>query len=299
MISNTSSMDTKHTEETLTILSDRMMSSLSSTKLSEYLMDAMEFLRNDDLDGWKRRFLPEPPKQEVKAKRLRQSPALAPYLPEDLCVECKSDLVIDDVKNGQVVCLSCGLIQLQGVFTADTAHCSYSRMRSLGRVHIHRYSRILNFMTIIRFAEGDTHPVVDDATLSLLRAELDGKKVNGFEVRKALCRLGLSRRYRRHSMTFVRMWGGELNVTIPGELVMILAKMFRRVEFFFDRHKHRVWPGRKTFFSYNFMLYQLLHEIGRSDLTGPHHLLKSQKLLQVQMGAYKRICQYSGFTCHQ
>ena len=294
-----SSTEETHIEETLTVMSDRMMSSMSSEKLSEYLMDAMEFLRTDDVTGWKERFKPEPVKPKPKTKRLRQSPALAPYLPEDLCVGCKSDRVIDDVKNGQLVCTACGLIQLQGVFKADTAHCSYDQMRTIGRVHIHRYSRILNFMTIIRFAEGDTHPVVDDETLSLLRADLDGKDINRYEVRKALCRLGLSQRYRRHAMTFVRMWGGELNTTIPGALVMKLAKMFRRVEFFFDRHKHRVWPNRKTFFSYNFMLYQLLHEVGRSDLTGRHHLLKSQKLLRVQMGAYKRICQYTGFNCYQ
>jgi hypothetical protein len=293
-------MVTQHTEETLNTLSNQMMSSMTSTELSIYLLDAMEYLKTEDLEGWKKRFRPAEEKEIPKpvVKRRRQTPVKADVKPEEKCRGCNSDKVIDDIQNGQLVCIACGLIQLLGVFTGDTAHCSYDQIQNMGRVHIHRYSRIVNFMTVIRFAEGDTKPEIDDETRSRLQAELVGRKINGYEVRKALCRLGLSRRYRRHSMTFVREWGGEMYPSIPGDVVLKCAKLFRRVEFFFDRHKHRIWPNRKTFFSYNFMLYQLLHEVGRPDLTGPHHLLKSEKLLAVQLDAYRKISMYTGLKTY-
>jgi hypothetical protein len=291
--------DTPHIEETLTVYHEKKMTEMvASGNLFDYLLDAAEYIKNEDLIGWKEKFQERPIVIKKPTKRLRQSPAQAPVCPEELCVECKSDSVIDDVENGQLVCLSCGLIQLQGVFTADTAHCTYDRMQTMGRVHIHRYSRVSNFMTVIRFAAGDTNPVISEETLLSLRVELGGRPINEYEVRKALCRLGLSRRYRRHAMSLVRKWDGETNIIIPGDVVMAMCKMFRRVEFFFDKQKRTIWPGRKTFFSYNFMIYQLLHELNCSEFTGSRHLLKSEKLLNIQRGAYKKICEFTGYKLY-
>ena len=297
MNSTVSCMGTPRTDETLTMYhEEKMKAMVGSDQLFDYLLDVSEYIKNGDLEGWKVKFLPPPPKKPVT--RLRQSPVQAPVRPEALCTECKSDSVMDDVENGQLVCLSCGLIQLQGVFTADTAHCTFDQMQNMGRVHIHRYSRVANFMTVIRFAAGDTNPVISAETLSRLRAALVGKQINEYEMRKALCRLKLSRRYRRHAMSLVRRWHGETNPIIPGDVVMAMCKMFRRVEYFFDKHKHRIWPGRKTFFSYNFMIYQLLHELKCSEFTGPRHLLKSAKLLAIQCAAYKKICDFTGYKLH-
>ena len=285
-------------EETLTTLSDNFMKTMDSTSVFEYLMDAVPFFQNGDVLGWKQKFQPEPLPEPVlvPTKRLRQSPLQAPVLPFDLCKGCKSEDVIDDVRCGQIVCLSCGLIQEVGVFTGDTAHCSYNRMKSMCVAYIHRYSRVLNFINIIRMEEGDSTPEITDENLSRLRVALDGQNVENTTVRKALCKLGLSTRYRRHAMYFVWKFKGDMFPRIPGLLTRHLAKLFRRVEVFFDKHRHKMWPKRKTFFSYKFILYQLLHEVGRPDLTGPQHLLKSVKLLQVQREAYKTICRYTGFT---
>ena len=287
----------QHTEEMLRKLSDNYMQKMDYKQLSDYLMSACQYLKMGDLSGWKAKFSPEPTVPAKPQKRLRQSPCTAAVRPEAACKECHSEEVIDDVKNGQIVCTACGLIQLLVAFKGDTAHCSYNRMRSIAPVYIHRYSRLVNFLTIIRFMEGDSQPVIPTELKSRLRAELDGKTINGYEVRKALCRLKLSRRYLRHAMSFVREWNKNEIVTLPGDMVMKMIKMFRVIEFNFDKRRRRLWPGRKTFFSYKFILYQLLHEVGRGDLAGPHLLLKSKSLLLKQMGVYKRVCQYTGFTC--
>lgn len=292
---------TDNNAETLAMLSDAKMSSMQSTDALEYLMDAMEYLKSGDLTGWQEKFNPVQTITPPPAKRLRQCPSIAPVLPMDLCMECKSEDVIDDIHNGQIVCITCGLIQQRGVFTGDTAHCSYDRMRTMSAVHIHRYSRVKNFIEILRLGEGDSRPMIDQETMKSLQVAVDGLNVvDDISIRKVLRTLGLSQRYRRHSMFFVHKFGGRGTCPmIKAADVFRLVKMFRRVEVFFDLHRHKIWPNRKTFFSYKFILYQLLNEMGKPELTGPHHLLKSKKLLNVQRDAYYRICRYTTFKLFQ
>ena len=283
------------TDETLEKLHEQHLR--NSENVYEYLMDAMPYLRTGDESGWKARFQPKPPEAKIIVKRLRQSPALAPVLPPTPCGGCKSENVIDDVREGQIVCLSCGLIQQLGVFTGGIAHCSYDQMSNTARVCIHRYSRVIHFMTVIRLGEGNSRPVVDSETLLHMQVDLVGENVDDCNVRKMLRRLGLSRRYRRHAAFFADKFGGERQREVPGTIVYAMAKMFRTLEFFHEKKHKRIWPnGRKAFFSYKFILYQFLHELGYESYTGRHHLLKSEKLLNVQRAAYTVACRYTGFT---
>jgi hypothetical protein len=294
--SKTSCMGTG-TAETLVKLHEQQMR--ASKNVYEYLMDAMEYLKTEDLSGWKARFQPTPPEAPMPVKRLRQSPVRAAFHPQHPCAGCKSEEVIDDVHEGQIVCLHCGLIQQLGVFWGGIAHCSYDQMSNLARVAIHRYSRVIHFMTVIRLGEGNSRPIVDTETLLLMQVDLVGENVDDCNVRKMLRRLGLSRRYRRHAAFFADKFGGERQREVPGTVVYAMAKMFRTLEFFHEKKHKRIWPnGRKAFFSYKFILYQFLHELGYESYTGQHHLLKSVKLLNVQREAYRIASRYTGFTLY-
>lgn len=268
-----------------------------STNALEYLMDAMEYLKTDDLEGWKKKFCPAPAVEKTVAKRLRQSPVLAPVIPLPPCEACGSEEVIDDVRAGQIVCISCGLIQQLGVFSGGIAHCSYDQISNLSRVSIHRYSRVVHFMTIIRLGEGNSRPIVDQDTLLNMQVDLVGENIDEVNVRRMLRRTGLSRRYRRHAAYFTDLFGGIRKREIPGLVVYEMARMFRRVEFFHEKKHKYIWPGgRKAFFSYKFILYQFLHQLGFQEYTGRDQLLKSEKLLNVQRKAYGVVCRYTGFT---
>lgn len=282
-------------EETLTTLHENHLK--TSKNAFEYLMDAMQYLKTEDLSGWKERFAPKEVVAPEPVKRLRQSPALAPYIPHPPCMQCKSENVIDDMREGQIVCLACGLIQQLGVFSGGIAHCSYDQMINTARVCIHRYSRVVHFLTVIRLGEGNSRPIVDAETLLSMQVELVGENVDETNVRKMLRRTGQSRRYRRHAAYFAGVFGGETKPEIPGLVVHEMAKMFRRVEFFHDKKRSRIWQnGRKAFFSYKFILYQFLNQLGYPEYTGRHHLLKSEKLLNVQRESYAVLCRYTGFT---
>lgn len=270
---------------------------MESNELLDYLMDSLVFLKTVDLDGWKEKYAPVV-KPVVKIKRLRQSPVTAAVLPFDLCTGCGSEDVIDDVREGQWVCITCGLIQQLGVFTADSAHCSYDQLMNRDRVCIHRYNRLVHFLNVIRLGEGNSRPEIDSQTKSSLQAELAGKVIDVTNVIKALRDLKLSRRYRRHVMRVVELLGGDLNdVCIPATCVKQMAKMLLRVQFFFDKHRKKMCPTRKVFFSYKFLLYQFLHELGYESYTKTRPLLlKSPTRLAIQREMYRYMCNYTGFT---
>lgn len=269
------------------------------TRLFDYLLNSQSYLKTGDLSGWKNHFQPQVVvKQPVK--RLRQCPSTAPVIPLPKCSGCQTMNVIDDVPQGQHVCTNCGLIQQQVVFTADSAHSSMSRLMNTARVSIHRYSRVVHFKTTIRLMQGDSRPQIPPETLSRMRAELDGNARPTVEnVNVILRKLGLARKYRRHRFTLTVLLGAPDIPLIDAQVILTMLKMFRRLEYFWDYHHKTIAPGRKVFFSYRFIFYQFAHHLGHPELTGKHHLLKNNKLSRRLIEAYRRSCQYTGFTCHE
>lgn len=280
--------------EELTRLHEAQCEKMDSTQLLDYLMNCASYLKTGDLAGWKARFGAPPAQPPVK--RLRQSPATAPYIPLPPCVTCKSEEVIEDVTRGQVVCTSCGLIQLQGVFTGGVAHCSWDMIKNNTRVSIHRYSRVVHFLNVVRLLQADSSPMIPDDLICRLRAAIDGP-INDKNVNAALRRLGLARKFRRHRWTLVVLLGGTCPYKWDACVIKTMAKMFRIVEFHWERKRKRVFPNRRVFFSYPFLLYQFLKELGQYAC--PSFLLKSLVLRERQYQSYTAICAYTGFTCHR
>lgn len=278
-----------------------MLTTLEGEMLFDYLMSSMVYLKTEDLEGWKEQFLSkEQAEVVVKPKNLRQSPNAAPYVPLPLCEACGGDEVIDDVPQGQYVCTTCGLIQKLGVFSGGPAHCSMDRLMNTARVHIHRYSRIVHFRTTIRLMQGDSCPEMDPATLLRLRTEIDG---NGLPVTvdlvsKALRKLGLARKFRRHRCRIAELLGHSLLPTIPAAIVMDMLKLFRRLEYYWGFYHAEIAPKRKVFLSYRFVFYQFAHQLGHPELTGSHHLLKNERLSQFQFDSYARASKHTGFPVH-
>lgn len=285
------------TDETLETLHDEMCKSLSSERLLDYLMDSVPYLKTRDLSGWKARFIPTDHPPQPPAKRLRMSPNAVIHVPLPACTECGATDVIDDTRNGTTVCTVCGLIQSQGVCTGDIAHCSFDRMRSMTRVYTHHYSRVVHFRAVVSQLTGQSRPVISDDTLSDLRANLGGGPVNTDNVIKAIRILGLNRKYRRHAMSISCILGGEEkdDEEIPADIYYAMLKMFIRVEYQFNHKRNVVCPNRKVFFSYKFLLYQFLHQLGAGRWAKIDYLLKGPVLLAKQQEMYRLICEPIGY----
>lgn len=285
------------TEEILTRLHNEKLK--KTEDVVEYLLNAMEFLKTGDLDGWKKMFVIKEPEQKRPVKRLRQSPTTAAFSPMKICKGCQADEVIDDVVQGQYVCIQCGLIQQLGVFMGDIVHCSMDRLKNGSRVHIHRYSRVVHFRSIIRLMQGDSNPDITEEELSRMQAELGGKNCISVEdVTRLLLKLGWSRKYRRHRYRLAYVLGKVDLPVFDGTVIMTMLKKFRILEYHWDRHHDEISPGRLVFFSYRFVFYQFCHMMGYPQYTGRHHLLKNERLSRFQFDSYHRASKFTGFPVY-
>ena len=256
-----------------------------SGNLFDYLMDAMIYLKNQDLLGWQQHFQPAPLVVAPKPKRLKMSPNTVMTTPLPPCIECLKDFVIEDVAYGQYVCVSCGLIQSRVVSMEAHAHCSMDALKNRSRVYIHRYSRISYFWTVLRLIQGETSPVIPEETLSRLRAGIVGD-VTAESVNKSLRALGLAKKYRRHRWSLSRMLGGKPEYKWTPEDTMKMLKMFRKIEYYW-KYFRKTMPNASSFFSYPALIYNFTTVLGLHPPTSL--LLKSIVLRQKQHDLYMQL----------
>jgi hypothetical protein len=274
------------TEETLNLLHEEKCKEMeASGNLFDYLMDAMIYLKNQDLPGWQQHFQPAPLVVAPKAKRLKMSPITVLTTPLPPCIECLKDFVIEDVAYGQYVCVSCGLIQSRVVSMEAHAHCSMDALKNRSRVYIHRYSRISYFWTVLRLIQGETSPVIPDETLSLLRAGIVGD-VTAESVNKSLRAVGLAKKYRRHRWSLSRMLGGKPEYAWTPESTITMLKMFRKIEYYW-KYFRKTRPKATSFFSYPGLIYNFTTVLGLHPPTSL--LLKSIVLRQKQHDLYMQL----------
>lgn len=281
------------TEETLNSYHNKKcIETEASGTLFDYLMDCQSYLKTMDLEGWKKAFLPPPPRPPQK--RLKQSPLRAATIPEDPCKECESENVLRDVQNGQVVCLECGLIQSVGVSMACGAH-SMSRESTGNRyVYIHLYSRKMYFHDIMRFCHGDSRPQIDIDRWVDMHINIDiTDGIGGVE--KYLKDNGLTTKLRRHKWSILQKLGGKPLLNVPPDKWLQMYRMFRIVEYYWKYYGKQICPGRKVFYPY----YILIYQFGRAlDLVMPESLMPRRLKDRIKhVESYRLMCKYTKFRC--
>ena len=269
--------------------------------MTNYLLSCQTYLKENDLNGWISNFAPElkvhavePPK-----KKLRMSPGSVIWKAYEPCGRCKSSEIIEDVKEGSVVCTTCGMIQHLNLLTSiHGAHTSVDRKNAMDRFVVHRYSRVVYFRSFLQSIQGNTYPQCTLQDIHNLHQALDGKDVNPTSVLKALNTTKLTRlRRHREALCVILSCNKYKPVSIPSETFFTLLKLFRRVEFYWSDTLKEQAGGRKVFLSYPYVYYQLCVHLKLPHLTGEHHLLKSKPRLQILHKVYGRICKKAKLEC--
>lgn len=290
----------KNQEEELSLLHDAYTELLEGKELEEYLLDCQTYLLQSDVVGWKKRFgiqeteIVTPP---PAPKRRKMCPNTVLWTPHPACVGCGSKEVVEDVREATVVCTMCGMIQSTLIGTLPVI-MSADHLARASRHVVHRYSRIVYFRSFILSMVGMTDPQITPSILDSLRRTIVGS-VSKESVIKALRQLGLLVKYRRHAVSLAAILDRDFKpVVVPGDVFIQLLRLFRRVEYYWenDGHKRR-FRERRVFYSYPYVYYQLCYHIGRMDLTGTHHLLKSRKLLSRLHASYQHLADDAGLVC--
>ena len=260
------------------------MNSLNDEEVMDYLLECQSFILAGSVKDWTDRFNPA---AIPRVKRRRIAPASVIFRELPACRECKSLDVIEDVKQGSIVCTDCGLVQSHYIFTTtfkDRENCS---LRT-----VHRYSRIVYFKSLLKAMMGETSPDLTKSDIDKICKKLT-TPVTPASIHVALKQCGLQR-LSRHKVTLASVFGGYKGaLVIDSADFRELLRLFRHVEVEFDKTKRK----RRIFLSYPYLFYQLCVHMDRLKYSGQHHLLKCKHLLARQHKLYGPIAKQLGFTC--
>jgi len=272
----------------LEALHEKHLQSLTGVEQLEYLLNCQEYLKEEDVIGWKKSFAPEKQPEEPKKKRRRMSPDAVIWQPYPVCASCGSKDVIEDILEGSVVCTACGLIQVNQLIGMAAANMSYEQLKNGNRKTVHHYSRIVYFRSFLLALQGKTAPVVSHQELESLRVTLSGAScINEVQIVAALRKLKLAGRLRRHKFTLAKMINPDFkNIHIPAVDFFELLRLFRRVEYHYNWGTKKKLGKRRVFYSYPYVFYQLCFHMNKMEYTGTHHLLQDHTLLAKLHYAY-------------
>lgn len=267
----------------LVALHEEHLDSIKDCEVDDYLLDCQEFIASGDVEGWRVRFIdsliPPPP-----VKRTRGAPSRLLLYEPVKCVECQSMEVIEDVKQGQIVCTDCGLIQSMCILVPTY----YDQERSTP-IKVHRYSRIVYFKSVLNSLRGETKPQMTKPEIDLLLKHLT-TPITPDSVSVALKACGLVK-LRRHRTSIASVFGRYQPLIVDAALYPEILRMFRRVEV-----EYKLTPKRRIFLSYPYLIYQFLYHLGAQPPTTL--LLKCRHLLLRQHKLYGPIAKKLAFTSH-
>lgn len=283
------------TGSTLMSLHEEMCTTMEGEDLMTYLLSSVSYLKNMDLDGWRREFKPTPLViKPVKRRRIGPNTVLSG--PERKCLGCPAERsMIDDVQQGCVVCTACGLIQDICALDTGSAHMSMNTLMTATRHVVHRYSRVVYFRGLVMSFQGETNPMIPKQVLDDMRLTFDGKNCTPTLVRQLIKMNKWPARYLYH-VEYLTSWASRGKYKPPyfdQDILMKMYGVFRRLEFAWDKNvKKRT--TRSVFPGYKFIFYQLCHHFGHPEWTGKKHLLKSPLLLQRLCVLYEELSNLCG-----
>ena len=244
---------------TFTILHDQKLEELDTTEAEiDYLLDAFDFIKGQDVDGWRAKYTPPPPPPPKKVKRMRCSPMQVPPPERRFCRSCKSSDIFDDAAQGRVVCIACGLIQ--GIFMSNQA--TYTCVRGViawgSKYVVHHYSRGEYFATVLRGLIGETTPQLLPDHESCLRraiAEYGPAVPDARRLKQIIRKNKLPNVLNLHVEALLsRFVPSHTCLQIPHYILSELKRRHRIVDFYWA-HGYAI-PKRSVFFSTKFLFVQ-------------------------------------------
>ncbi len=251
------------------------MDGMTQDQWIEHLLDAAPFLKSDSLEEYQNEFC-KPTAVVTKPKRRRGSPnqvletsSLPPC--RNPKGECGLGTTIEDVREGSVVCIQCGLIQALSIFENATTSAIFHS--GVSRIVVHHYSRIVHWAENIASLQGETKLTITESELTTLRtfclAEESRIGVGVRAVREALHRKVIPYRFLRHANTLAfTLWPDKVKLpSLSDQDVRAVLQRLRRYEDVWQREisgKSRF--KRKNFPAFRFMWPVIVEDLGLTHL---------------------------------
>ena len=217
-----------------------------------------------------------------------------------LCDYCNSSNLYDDEAHGDLVCLECATC-MNNPLIDDAFRCmtygDYGQLKGVTGNHTRRncYKKMDYLSTIIRNINGYNMADVPQHIMQLISDTFrDQPMVSVNNVRSVLKANRLNKYYQRSayiSATLNEAKGHPKPKPLNHHEECMLRSLFNKFSYVFNKHKKQ----RKNSLNYQYVVYQLLRFIGRSDLQRNTKLLKCSKRMQQLNEFWREVCDETGW----
>jgi len=207
------------------------------------------------------------------------------------CKLCKSESFIYDSKNGNEVCIDCGLINTI-LLLEDPTHSYNENIEQINVFNYKRHNHFQECLNQLQAKENTTIPpkIIKDLTDEFKKYNITDKKIiTPVLVKNYLKKLRYNKYY-EHIPTIINELCGIDAPKLTPEFEEQLKIMFDEIQVPFEKYSKIVSPDRKNFLNYNYIFYKMCELLNKDEFLNCFPLLKSREKLYEHDLIWKGIC---------
>lgn len=211
------------------------------------------------------------------------------YYNSDICEHCDTEMLLN-ANNGIMICSSCGI---QEPVILDSEKPSYKEPpKEMTSFCYKRINHLNEFLA--QFQAKETTEIPDDIYNEIL-VEIKKERVKNMakitpEKMRTILRKIKRNDYYEHIPYIINQLNGLPPPIISSEVEEIIRNMFREIQEPFETLREKLFPTRKNFLSYNYVMYKFFELLELDEYLTCFQLLKSRNKLHQQDIIWKHIC---------
>jgi len=211
------------------------------------------------------------------------------YYNSDICEYCNTEMLLN-ANNGIMICSSCGI---QEPVILDSEKPSYKEPpKEMTSFCYKRINHLNEFLA--QFQAKETTEIPDDIYNEIL-VEIKKERVKNMakitpEKMRIILRKIKRNDYYEHIPYIINQLNGLPPPIISSEVEEIIRNMFREIQEPFETLREKLFPTRKNFLSYNYVMYKFFELLELDEYLTCFQLLKSRNKLYQQDIIWKHIC---------
>ena len=209
----------------------------------------------------------------------------------DICETCNSVMLLN-ANGGILICSNCGI---QEPVILDSDKPSYKEPpKEMTSFCYKRINHLNEFLA--QFQAKETTDIPEDIYNEIL-VEIKKERIKNMaditpEKMRVILRKIKRNDYYEHIPYIINQLNGLPPPVISSEVEDIVRNMFKEIQEPFETLRQKLFPQRKNFLSYNYVMYKFFELLELDEYLQCFQLLKSRNKLHQQDVIWKHICQH-------
>lgn len=184
---------------------------------------------------------------------------------------------------GETVCTHCGYTEQLMTHTQEAVE--FNDRHETPYV----YKRAVHFTDWLMRANGMEITLIPHSVMRAVKHRLDGQATSIANIRSALRDTGNTKYYENAQQIYAHMNGVQV-APIPPKVMDQLKSMFAEMQGPYEHAKRALYPARKNFLSYSYILHKMCQLLGKDEFLPRFPLLRSRDKLKEAEAIWKSMC---------